>query len=126
MQRLLAFLGGLAGAAGVALMAAGSHGAGSAHTSLAGSMTLMHAPALLAIGLLPSSGRLLAYPGLALFAGVALFGGDLVCRDALGHALFPYAAPIGGTLLILAWLGIAVAALLPRPPSRPSAGGMRS
>src|ERR1035437_5692230 len=47
----------------------------------------------------------------------ALFPADLSLRQFAGHSLFPYAAPTGGTLLILSWLALAVAAAWPRRAS---------
>jgi uncharacterized membrane protein YgdD (TMEM256/DUF423 family) len=44
----------------------------------------------------------------------ALFAGDLTLRQYAGHGLFPMAAPTGGTLLILSWVVLAVAAAWPR------------
>jgi uncharacterized membrane protein YgdD (TMEM256/DUF423 family) len=44
----------------------------------------------------------------------ALFAGDLSLRHFADHALFPFAAPIGGTLLIISWLVLAVAGAWPR------------
>jgi uncharacterized membrane protein YgdD (TMEM256/DUF423 family) len=44
----------------------------------------------------------------------ALFAGDLTLRQYAGHGLFPFAAPTGGTLLIVSWLLLAVAAAWPR------------
>ena len=44
----------------------------------------------------------------------ALFAGDLTLRQYAGHSLFPMAAPTGGTLLIVSWLALAVAAAWPR------------
>jgi uncharacterized membrane protein YgdD (TMEM256/DUF423 family) len=44
----------------------------------------------------------------------ALFAGDLSLRHFADHALFPFAAPIGGTLLIVSWLVLAVAGAWPR------------
>jgi uncharacterized membrane protein YgdD (TMEM256/DUF423 family) len=35
-------------------------------------------------------------------------------RHFAGHGLFPMAAPIGGTLLIISWLILAVAAAWPK------------
>jgi uncharacterized membrane protein YgdD (TMEM256/DUF423 family) len=43
-----------------------------------------------------------------------LFAGDLVTRDFTDDRLFAMAAPAGGGLMILGWLGIAVSALFPR------------
>jgi uncharacterized membrane protein YgdD (TMEM256/DUF423 family) len=44
----------------------------------------------------------------------ALFAGDLAIRQFAGHSLFPFAAPTGGTLLIVSWVVLAVAAAWPR------------
>jgi uncharacterized membrane protein YgdD (TMEM256/DUF423 family) len=35
---------------------------------------------------------------------VSLFSGDVAARVLLGERLFPMAAPLGGSLLILSWL----------------------
>ena len=50
--------------------------------------------------------------GFVIAAG--LFAGDLTLRQYAGHGLFPMAAPTGGTLLIVSWLVLAVAAAWPR------------
>src|SRR5262249_25862813 len=44
----------------------------------------------------------------------ALFAGDLTMLHFGGHGLFPMAAPTGGTLLIVSWLVLALAAGWPR------------
>jgi uncharacterized membrane protein YgdD (TMEM256/DUF423 family) len=44
----------------------------------------------------------------------ALFAGDLTLRQYAGHSLFSMAAPSGGTLLIVSWIALAVAAAWPR------------
>jgi uncharacterized membrane protein YgdD (TMEM256/DUF423 family) len=43
-----------------------------------------------------------------------LFASDLTLRQYAGHSLFPMAAPTGGTLLIVSWIVLAVAAAWPR------------
>lgn len=43
--------------------------------------------------------------GISLIIGVSLFCGDLLLRQFIAHKLFPYAAPTGGMLIIIAWLG---------------------
>ena len=53
----------------------------------------------------------------ALSIAAALFAGDLTLRQYAGHSLFPMAAPTGGTLLIVSWLVLAVAAAWPRRTS---------
>lgn len=107
-DRFLLGAGGLAGAAGVAVAAAAAH-TGGEHMQTASSFLLMHAPALLAIGLLART-RLLRFSGFVLLAGLILFVGDLLARDFLGDRLFPYAAPTGGTLLIIGWLLVFISA----------------
>ncbi len=108
MSRFFILAGGLAGAAGVALSAAAAHGGGH-DIGIAAPFLLMHAPALLAIGLL-GRGRFLTAGGAILLAGLVIFCGDLVMRDFAGHRLFAMAAPAGGTMMILGWLTIAASA----------------
>lgn len=107
---------GLMGAAGVALLAAGAHAAGSQATT-AGQMLLFHAPAVMAATLGRKAGSLhdmiARYAIFAMVVGVALFSGDLALRGFTGERLFPMAAPIGGGLIIASWLGLAVSALVP-------------
>lgn len=109
LGRFLVVAGGLCGMAGVALSAAAAHGGG-AFTGTAASFLLMHAPIFLAVGLLGGI-RLLRIASLILLAGLAVFSGDLLARDFLGFRLFPFAAPVGGTLLMAGWLAIAASAL---------------
>lgn len=115
--RALTVMAALSGAAGVVLQAAGTHLA-SPFATTAGQFLLFHAPVLLALPLLVASGHLAARTGQAagwaLALGVVLFSGDLSWRAFRGDALFPMAAPTGGTLMIAGWLLLAVAALLPR------------
>jgi len=92
----------------VAAMAAHT---GGAHMQTASTFLLVHAPALLAIGLMATT-KLLRFSGFVLLAGLILFVGDLLARDYLGDRLFPYAAPIGGTLLIIGWLLVFVSAFV--------------
>jgi len=111
-------IAGLMGAAGVALAAAAAHGGDASRLSPASSMLLFHAPAILAAlalvqqGVLPPMLGRVAIAGLLL--GTALFSGDLTWRHFMSSALFPMAAPIGGTLLIASWLALAIAALWPQ------------
>jgi uncharacterized membrane protein YgdD (TMEM256/DUF423 family) len=109
--RILVAAGGLCGALGVALSAMAAH-RGGAFTGTAASFVLMHAPVFLAIGLVGGN-RILRTGGLILLVGLAVFSGDLLARDLLGSRLFPFAAPTGGTLLMVGWLAIAASALIP-------------
>jgi uncharacterized membrane protein YgdD (TMEM256/DUF423 family) len=76
-------------------------------------MLLVHAPAFLAIGLLPGN-RMVRLSFWTLLAGLALFTGDLAMRVYAGTRLFPMAVPAGGTLLIAGWLVVAASALSAR------------
>jgi uncharacterized membrane protein YgdD (TMEM256/DUF423 family) len=107
---LLAVYAGLAGAAGVALAAAGAHGTALSNLTPAAQFLLMHAAAALAIVAIAlravhPSGFLVA--GLILLVGVTLFSGDISVRTFFDHRLFPMAAPTGGTAMILGWLVLA-------------------
>lgn len=113
LKRLLILAGGLAGAAGVALSAASAHGGGGAFAGTISSMLLFHAPAFLTLGLARDSQRLRIIGSLVLLAGLALFCLDLAARDLGWTRLFPMAAPLGGSAMILGWLCIAVSALTP-------------
>jgi len=106
MQRIHFMLAGLFGAVGVGAAAAASHG-GYADLTIGANFLLIHAPALIALTLMPS-GRLAVLNLVLLGLGVALFAGDLAARDLLGHALFPLAAPIGGMGMILGWALVAL------------------
>src|SRR5690242_17852686 len=117
-RRSLIALAGVMGAGGVALAAASAHGGDAALLAPASSMLLFHASAV--IGSVALAARGLAQPGLAITAAAgfvvaaALFSGDLALRHFAGHGLFPFAPPIGGTLLIASWLALALAAIWPR------------
>ncbi|WP_426613167.1 DUF423 domain-containing protein [Bradyrhizobium sp. McL0616] len=115
-HRLLIGLAGLMGAAGVALAAASAHGGDASRLASASAMLLFHATAILAVVALLS--RALLRDGIGLVAAfgfviaAALFAGDLTMRQYTGHSLFPYAAPTGGTLMILSWLTVSLAAVV--------------
>lgn len=111
VDRFLCVAAALCGAAGVVFSAVAAH-AGGGTLGTAASFLLMHAPAFLAAGLAaaPKPIRLAVW---LLFAGLALFAGDLIARHFGMARLFPLAAPIGGTTMIFGWIAIGVAALLP-------------
>lgn len=115
-MRLAACLAGLMGATGMALAAAAAHAGGAERLGPASTMLLFHACAALGAIALVERGILNRLGVAAVFAfilGTALFSGDLSMRHYLGRALFTMAAPVGGTLLIVAWLMLAVAAIWP-------------
>ena len=116
--RILVILAGIMGADGVILAAASAHQPDASRLASASSMLLFHSSAVLAVVALAERGVIDARIGIAAALGfvvaAALFAGDLTLRQYAGHGLFPLAAPSGGTLLIISWLALAVAAAWPR------------
>jgi uncharacterized membrane protein YgdD (TMEM256/DUF423 family) len=114
MTQLLIAFTGLMGAAGVVLAAAGAHGKPGAGLDSAGYLLLIHAVAVIAGAVALRDGLLLRPLGLIVLIGfvlgAGLFAADVSARAWLGHRLFPFAAPAGGTILIIAWLVLVVAA----------------
>ena len=117
-SRILIVLAAIMGADGVMLAAASAHQADAARLGSASSMLLFHATAVLVVAALAERGVIHARIGIGSAFGfviaTALFAGDLTLRQYAGHGLFPMAAPSGGTLLIVSWLTLAVAAAWPR------------
>jgi uncharacterized membrane protein YgdD (TMEM256/DUF423 family) len=116
--RILIGLAAIMGADGVILAALSAHQDHATQLEAASSMLLFHAPAVLAVAALAERGLVHGRIGIAAAVGfvvaAALFAGDLTLRQFAGHRLFPFAAPTGGTLLILSWLLLLVAAAWPR------------
>jgi uncharacterized membrane protein YgdD (TMEM256/DUF423 family) len=116
--RILIILAGFMGADGVILAAASAHQADATRLAAASSMLLFHAAAVLAVVALTEraviDGRIGMVSAFGFVVAAALFAGDLTLRQYAGHSLFPMAAPTGGTLLIVSWLALAVAAAWPR------------
>jgi uncharacterized membrane protein YgdD (TMEM256/DUF423 family) len=116
--RSLVVLAAIMGADGVILAALSAHQPDAARLGSASSMLLFHAAAVLGVVALVERG--LVHAGFGLLAAfgfvvaAALFATDLTLRQFADHSLFPMAAPTGGTLLILNWLLLAVAAAWPR------------
>jgi uncharacterized membrane protein YgdD (TMEM256/DUF423 family) len=117
----LLILAGLMGAAGVILAAASAHGTPGAGLDSAGTILMIHAAAVLGGVAVLHQGLLSRPIGLAalciMVLGSVLFAGDVAARAYLGTRLFPMAAPTGGTLVIAAWLILALAAVLGRSSS---------
>jgi uncharacterized membrane protein YgdD (TMEM256/DUF423 family) len=116
--RILIVLAGIMGADGIVLAAASAHQPDASRLASASTMLLFHATAVLGVVVLAERAIVHARIGIAAAFGFviasALFAGDLSLRQYAGHSLFPMAAPTGGTLLILSWLAVAVAAAWPR------------
>jgi len=112
---VLLILAGLMGAGGIMLAAAGAHAAPGAGLDSAAYMLLFHAAAIIGVAALIQNGMLWRSAALVVLAawvvGAVLFSGDIALRAFAGHRLFPMAAPSGGIVLILAWLGLAASAI---------------
>ncbi|MBL8571791.1 MAG: DUF423 domain-containing protein [Phreatobacter sp.] len=114
--RLLLFAAGLIGAAGIGLAAMATHAYAGTSLPVAATMLSLHAPAIIAVAAARKAslihdlcGRVAAW---GLVSGVVMFSGDIAMRTFSGMPLFPMAAPAGGTLLIAAWILVAVAGLI--------------
>jgi uncharacterized membrane protein YgdD (TMEM256/DUF423 family) len=118
LHRILVILAGLMGADGVILAALSAHGSNAALLMPASSMLLFHACAVLGTLALAERGLINARIGVAAAVGFVaaalVFAGDLTMRQYTGDRLFPFAAPTGGTVLILSWLLLAVSAAWPK------------
>jgi uncharacterized membrane protein YgdD (TMEM256/DUF423 family) len=107
-DRLLSVLGCLFGAAGIVLMALAAHGRWP-EINYAAVMVLAMA---IRLELLRA---VLARPAAFVLAlAVALFSADVALHAITGDRLFSMAAPIGGTVSIIAWLMLAVSAAMAR------------
>jgi uncharacterized membrane protein YgdD (TMEM256/DUF423 family) len=113
--RIVVVLAAAMGAGGVILAAAAAHQPDATRLASASSMLLFHATTVLAAVALVERGIIHPKIGVTAAFGfvvaAALFAGDLTLRQVAGHSLFPMAAPTGGTLLIVSWLALAVAAV---------------
>jgi uncharacterized membrane protein YgdD (TMEM256/DUF423 family) len=108
---VLAALAALMGGAGVALAAAAVHLSGGVLAERGAVFLILHAVAALGIAaharVKPSRAILAA--GFVMEAGASLFAADLAWHAFAGVRLFPFAAPIGGSAMILSWLALAAA-----------------
>ena len=113
--RIAVVFAGLMGATGIVLTAAGAHGKPGVGLDSAGYLLLIHAVAVLAGVVAARQGLVLRPLGLIVVCGfilgAALFAADVAARAYLGHRLFPFAAPAGGLIMIVSWLGLIAAAL---------------
>lgn len=106
-DRLLLAIAGLFGLFGVGLAAVASHITGPGQIDVAANIMLFHAPALIGIVLVARLNVAMEcatrISGWLIALGVSLFAADLCRRGFYGEHLFPMAAPIGGTILMLDW-----------------------
>ncbi|MDR2173569.1 MAG: DUF423 domain-containing protein [Burkholderiales bacterium] len=117
-ERFLLIFSGIAGATGIAFSAMAAHGNYPDMLKTCADILLVHAPVLLGITALirvaNTPRRLLLLAGFLLVLGIAFFCGDLARRTFLDLRLFPMAAPVGGSVMILGWAFLVLAALMPR------------
>jgi uncharacterized membrane protein YgdD (TMEM256/DUF423 family) len=119
LDRLFFALGAIFGALGVAAGAFGTHAlrAHLAPEALAifdtgARYQLVHALALFATAWAWTRWRCraIAVAGFCFAAGIVLFSGSLYALALFGVRAFGALAPVGGTLLIVGWVALAVAA----------------
>ena len=111
---VLSACAGLMGAAGVALAAAAVHENGGEFARTGALFLLIHAAACLAVAThaRATASRAMLVAGFVLAAGATLFAADLAKSAFLGGRLFPMAAPIGGSTMLLGWLALAAVFVL--------------
>lgn len=113
-RRFLVLLAGLMGAAGVAAAAAGVHVDADPALATAASFLMLGAVAILGASALAAArgpGWSFATVGGGIIAaGTLLFSTALITRVLWGMPIFPMAAPTGGSILILGWLVLGLAA----------------
>lgn len=110
---IVAAVGALAGAAGVALAAAAAHRVESPALATAATMLMIHAVAVLSLVAIAQGAtlqRAFLIVAALMLASVGLFSGDIALNTLAGRHLFAMAAPIGGSLLIGSWVVAAIVA----------------
>ncbi len=114
--------GAFYGAAGVAAGAAASHALSDAYgadmVKTAAIYALIHAAVLVCW---QPAGRIALAARLCLAAGVLLFSGAIMLKYLLSCPVAAHATPVGGTLLMLAWLFVALHAAMAGRHSAPDA-----
>ena len=117
LLRFCLVVSGVCGALGVVALALAAHAGDANSLTTAAQMLMFHAPVFLGIGILSQVRTVLLLPFtvVCLTAGLFLFCGDLFARFFFGSRLFPMAAPIGGMLVIVSWIALALGAIRIRP-----------
>ena len=109
---VLAGVAALMGAAGVALAAASVHENGGELAERGALFLLLHAAAALAIAaharIATALAGALLIVGFVMEAGATLFSAELAMHVFTGERIFPFAAPIGGTTMLLSWIALAI------------------
>jgi uncharacterized membrane protein YgdD (TMEM256/DUF423 family) len=121
MDQILIALAGIMGAVGIMLIAAGTHNKPGVALDSAGYLSLIHALAVIMGAFAVRAGVILRPAGIigvwGFVLGTFLFASDVIVRAYLHTRLFPFAAPAGGTILIISWLLLTVAALAALRPA---------
>ena len=109
---MILLIAALHGGFGVTLAAAAAHIETSPLLATASQLMMIHAAAGAALAAvllaLRTAGRAFAFLIYALQAGVTLFCAGLALSVFSQQRLFSYAAPMGGSITILAWAALAV------------------
>lgn len=99
---------GIAGAIGVMEAAVAAHKIGDTRLATASNFLLLNAAACIALAAVARGatrgGTWFLIAASVLLAGTLLFCGDLSMLALDGRRPFPFAAPIGGSLMILSWI----------------------
>jgi uncharacterized membrane protein YgdD (TMEM256/DUF423 family) len=106
---------GLAGAAGVGLAAAAAHKVDSPALATAAMMLTLHAAAsvgIFAVALRSVRPKLWCASALLMLLAASLFSGEIAFHTFTDNASFQFLAPVGGTLMIVSWLMLAVAGVV--------------
>ncbi len=119
LRRTLISVAGAMGATGVGLAAWSAHRAGGDLLMTAALFLLLHASTVAALGLASRQRAILAAAS-ALASGAILFSGDLALRSTLNIKPWAMAAPTGGVIMIVGWLGLAAAGAFARIASEPT------
>jgi uncharacterized membrane protein YgdD (TMEM256/DUF423 family) len=107
---VLVGISGLMGAAGVGLAAWAAHRGGGDMLMTAALFLILHASAVAGMALAART-RLPLASASALAWGSILFSGDLALRFTMNLKPWAQAAPTGGIIMILGWLGLVAAAV---------------
>jgi uncharacterized membrane protein YgdD (TMEM256/DUF423 family) len=125
-------VGFLSVALGILLGAFGAHGLGDVGAMRLGfweTATLYHFIAgfgLIALGLVQQLRPTSGWPAIALLLGILLFSGSLYVMGLGGPRWLGAVTPLGGTALIVGFVGLGLQALKQRPPVRsPAAADTR-
>ncbi len=114
-SRIHLLFSALMGATGVTLWAMAAHRAGGESLVIAAQFLLIHAVAVMGLTACRKQallhGRIASVAAAMLILGTLLFSGDIAMRVLAGGRLFPMAAPIGGSLLILGWIVVGISAV---------------